>query len=263
VLTPPLPVASDGKQRLEAIRARGWSLPPREHPLSRLQGRRLGAYRLLALLGPKNSVGARYFQLFLVDSQARLSDQPIALGLHSSGRFSGHNWIDLIRYQGMPAFEGERLDLAAKGLGRRLFHLLSDLVPPGGHLMVEYESPSQRVSERMLGLGYPPATTPLGHLLLLAGCRSFRDWYIAEGGREGPRKLQGFKPLDETVAQARAEALRRELSERLSRPAVPQHGEWERTARRLARAALRALAREQGRYRCPPNPWIQVCRTHL
>jgi len=229
---------------VDFLLARGWSLPAGDHPLGRLHGRRLAARRLLALLGPKNNVGARYFQLFLVDSQARLSDKPIALGLHSSGRFPGYNWIDLVRYQGMPTFEGEPLDLAARGMDRRLFQLLSDLVPPGGHLMVEYESPSQRESERMLGLGYPPAATPLGHLLLRAGCRSFRDWYIAEGGREGPRKLQGFKPLDEAAALAKTEELRQALSALLSLPQAPEHGERGRTARRLARAALRALARE-------------------
>ena len=196
---------------------------------------------MLALLGHKNNVGARYFQLFLADGQGRLSDEPIGMGLHNSGRFPGYNWIDLIRYQGAAVFGGKTLDLATEGLDRGLFWLFSELAPPGGHLMVEYESPSQRESERILGLGYPPIATPLGQLLFQAGCRSFRDWYIAEGGREGPRKLQGFKPPDENDARAKTEALRRDLTELLSRPQIPRHGGWGRTARRLARAALRAL----------------------
>jgi len=232
---------TSGDRRLEALLARGWSLPAEEHPLGRLQGRKLGAFRVLTLLGPKNGVGARYFQLFLADGQGRLSDEPIVLGLHNSGRFPGYNWIDLIRYPGAAVFGAKTLDLATEGLDRGLFRLLSELVPPGGHLMVEYESPSQRESERILGLGYPPIATPLGQLLFQAGCRSFRDWYIAEGGREGPRKLQGFKPADESVARAKTEALRRDLSELLSRPPVSKHGEWERTAHRLTRAALRTL----------------------
>ena len=229
---------------MEPLLARGWSLPAEEHPLGRLQDRSLGACRLLVLLGPKNNVGSRYFQLFLTDDRGRLSDDFVALGLHNAGRYPGYNWIDLIRYQGAPAFEGEVVELAEKGRARRLFRSLSELVPPGGHLMVEYESPGQRESERLLALGYPPATTPLGRLLFQAGCRSFRDWYISEGGREGPRKLQGFKPLDEAVAVARSEALHRELSALLSRPPAPQHGERGRAARRVAREVLRALARE-------------------
>lgn len=233
------------RRRLEALLARSWALPAAEHPLGRLQGRSLGGYRLLALLGPKNQVGARYLQLFLVDSRGRLSDEATVVGLYNSGRFPGFNWIDLILYHGMPAFEGDPLRLEEAGRARRLFRLLSSLVPAGGHLMVEYESASQRESERLLALGCPPAATPLGYLLFLAGCRSFRDWYISEGGREGPRKLQGFKPLDETVARDRAASLGDELSKFLSSPAAPRHGQSGRTARRLAQAVLRALASEQ------------------
>lgn len=241
-----LPLGEADRRRLEPLMARGWTLPGgREHPLGRLQGKRVGPYRFLLLLGPRNSVGARYFQLYLVDGEGRLSDEPVAFGLHNSGPFPGYNWIDLIRYQGRPAFRGQALDLAARGLDRRLLRLLSALVPPGGHLMVEYESPSQGESARILGQGLPAAASPLGYLLLLAGCLSFRDWYIPEGGREGPRKLQGFKPLSDELARERAQALRRELEALLSRPLGRGARPWERTVRRLARAALRALDRGQ------------------
>ena len=110
--------------------------------------------------------------------------------------------------------------------------------------MVEYDSPAQRESERILTLDYPPVTSPLGYLLFRAGCGSFRDWYISEGGREGPRKLQGYKPLTEALARERTAALRRQLEELLARPETPQHGEHGRTARRLAAAVTREL--EQG-----------------
>ncbi len=237
----------EARSRLQAPLSRRWSLPPDEHPLAGLHQQKLGPHRLLVLLGPKNSVGARYFQLFLVDPQGRLSRQPLALGLWNSGPFPGYNWVELARYDARPTFDGERLDLAAARLDRRLFRLLSQLVPPGGHLMVEYESPGQRASERILGLGYPPVTSPLGYLLFRAGCRSFRDWYIAEGGREGPRKLQGYKPLTEALATERTEALRRQAEELLARPETPQHGEHGRTARRLAAAVLEELRRDEGR----------------
>jgi hypothetical protein len=79
-----------------------------------------------------------------------------------------------------------------------------------------------------------------------AGCRSFRDWYISEGGREGPRKLQGFKPLDEAIARERTAALRRQVEELLARPESPRHGEHGRVARELARAVLDVLE-EEGR----------------
>jgi hypothetical protein len=241
---PPLPTHPDDRRRLDALLARTWTLAEqRSHPLGRLQGLPLGRYRLLALLGPKNNVGARYLQLLLVDSAGRMAAEAVAFGLHNSGPYPGYNWAEVIRYEPSPRFGAETADLRSEKLEEPLFRALSDLVPAGGHLMVEYESPAQKESERILALGYPPVTSPLGFLLFRVGCRSFRDWYISEGGREGPRKLQGYKPLNETLAGERTAALRREVEACLARPGSPQHGEYGRTARRLAQAALQALER--------------------
>jgi len=237
------------RQRIAALLERGWSLPARgDHPLGGLQGAVVGPARLLVLLGPKNSVGASYFQAFLRLADGDLSSDPLLLGLHNSGRYPAYNWIDVIRYEDSTIFEsGERLDLAARRLDRRLFHLLGQLIPPGGHLMVEYESEGQRPTERMLTLGMPPVATPLGYLFFLSGCGgSFRDWYISEGGREGPRKLQGFRPLDAEDARRKAQSMAEELRQFLARAARKEQREWERLARRLARRVLRRLGRVDG-----------------
>ena len=228
------------RARIETLLAKGWS-PPGEHPLSRLHGACLDDHRLLVLLGPKNNVGSRYFQLFLADNQRRLGDEPLALGLYNSGSFPAYNWIELTQYRPVQRFAGQVADLASQGLDRKLFETLSALVPPGGHLMVEYDSPGQRVSERMLTRGYPPVVSPLGHLMFRAGCRSFRDWYISEGGREGPRKLQCFKPLNEDIRREKEERLREELIAFLSRSQGPARDEWLELARRTAREVLTAL----------------------
>lgn len=231
-----LPQRGD-RQRIAALLERRWSLPAREdHPLGRLQGRALGPARLLVLLGPKNAFGASYFQVFLRLASGRLSAEPLLLGLHNSGRYPAYNWIDVIQYQNSAAFEG------SEGLDRRLFRLLSQLIPAGGHLMVEYESEGQRLTERMLSLGVPPVATPLGYLFFLSGCgASFRDWYISEGGREGPRKLQGFKPLDAEDARRKAQSMAEELRQFLARAPSKEHRQQEGLARRLARRVLRQL----------------------
>lgn len=88
---------------------------------------------------------------------------------------------------------------------------------PGGSVMVAYAGDE---TERALRRKVPPAATPIGFALLAAGCRWFKDWYYAEGGREGGTKLQGTLPLDETH-RARAErALRAELCEFVTRPGI-------------------------------------------
>ncbi|GAG02366.1 unnamed protein product, partial [marine sediment metagenome] len=57
---PPLPTHAQDRRRLDALLSRAWALAEeKDHPLGRLQGITLGRYRLLALLGPKNNVGAR------------------------------------------------------------------------------------------------------------------------------------------------------------------------------------------------------------
>ena len=258
---PPLLTDAQDKRRLDALLSRAWTLAREAaHPLGGLQGLSLGPYRLLALLGPKNNVGARYFQLLLVDSAGRMGEDAVAFGLHNAGPYPGYNWVEVFRYDPTSRIQGEAADLRATGpsaglrtsLEQELICALAGLAPAGGHLMVEYESPAQKESERILGLGYPPVTSPLGYLLFSAGCRSFRDWYISEGGREGPRKLQGYKPLNEAVAKERTEALRRQVGECLARPEAAAHGEHGRTARRLAKAVLEALSGEQG----PASPPI-------
>lgn len=72
---------------------------------------------------------------------------------------------------------------------------------PGASLMVAYEGDE---TERALRRKVPTAATVVGLALLAAGCRWFKDWYFAEGGREGGTKLQGTVPVDETH-RARAE----------------------------------------------------------
>ena len=228
----------EARERLQPLLSRKWTVPG-DHPLAALDGRRLGGYRLLVLLGPKNNVGSPYFRLFLVDPGGPdlIGEPPLALGLYGAGPFPAYNWVELVRYEPVVSFGGERLDLP-------LFQALSELVPAGGHIMCEYDSPGQQATARILTLGYPQVTSPTGSLMFQAGCRSYRDWYISEGGREGPRKLQGFKPLNADIARDKSEKLRQELVELLSRPESPGPERWRDIARRLGQAALDQLNRE-------------------
>ncbi|MCH7954089.1 MAG: DUF1122 family protein [Chloroflexi bacterium] len=239
------------RARIEDLLSRKWSLPG-EHPVSALDGLALGDCRTVAILGPKNAVGSRYFQLFLADSAGRLADGALALGLHNSGAYPGFNWIEMIQYNEQPTFtpesssplprsgegRGVRVSLWDSGLDKPLFQALSGLVPAGGHLMVEYDSPGHRATERILALRYPVAASPIGFRMFGAGVRSYRDWYIAEGGREGPRKLQGFKPLNAEIAAEKTAALRAELEEMLASPLDDGHGQWGQLARTLGRRVL-------------------------
>jgi len=244
-------LAPEARARVEALLVKHWSLPG-DHALGRLQGAVLGEYRLIALLGPKNNVGSRYFQLILADGEGRLSHSagsgeapdPLALGMHNTGPYPAFNWIEMTQYREVLRIGGETLDLPATRLDRALFELLAQFVPAGGHMMVEYDSPTHRATARMLTLGLPPVCSPIGYLMFGTGCRSYRDWYISEGGREGPRKLQGFMPLNDEIRREKTGKLGEELSAFLSRSDGEPSDEWREVARRTARDVLAALSEE-------------------
>jgi hypothetical protein len=61
--------------------------------------------------------------------------------------------------------------------------------------MVEYDSAQRAETAEALAHNVPHVASPLGAMLFRAGFGAhFKDWQIAEGGSEGPRKLQAYKP---------------------------------------------------------------------
>ena len=216
-----------------------------DHPLRRLDGRPLAGGRLRLVPGPTSRFGALYFSLHL-ERDGSLSSEPVLVALHHSGRYPSYNWIEVAQLNDEISFEagdsGSPLSLGVAGL-HRLMALLGQLIPPGGHLMTEYESPRWTLTARALNLGAPPAATELGDLLKAAGCAaSIRNWHIAEGGREGPRKLQGFKPLDEGRARAARRARDQELREFLAAPDSGTQHDSLVDARRRARRLLKVMS---------------------
>jgi hypothetical protein len=241
-VTSPLdPLTRESQARIQQLLASNkWTLPG-DHPIAGLDGLRLGDVNVLALLGPKNAVGSRYFQLFAADSGGRLADEALAIGLQNAGPFPAFNWIELSQWREKLMFGDVPRELWSEGLLTPLFARLSEFAPPGGHLMAEYDSPTHRATERILTLRYPAATSPIGYLMFEQGVRSYRDWYISEGGREGPRKLQGYVPLNNEIAAEKSHKLRSEVAAMMARPDEPQHGEWGRLARDLGKKVLERL----------------------
>jgi len=172
----------------------------KDHPLQRLKNRPLGEYRLhLQPLKQLRLSGWRGFSLALKDREGTLAQPPVVEGIYSSGGKDGVKpWMDITVTEGVRFGSGRRLDLRQTGLMHELFRSLARLIPPGGHLMVSYEDsdPLHGETDRALAAGVPPILTPLGFLLFMSGFRLVKNWYLSEGGHEGPRKLWGEKPLD-------------------------------------------------------------------
>ena len=218
-------------------------------PLSEADGRRLGAFTLVLcdVKGLRRS-GWREFSLCLKDLQGTLLRQPVIRGIYSRGGKDGvRGWMDIDYWEDIPFDDGEpdgpRLSLRTERLDREIFRLLGEAIPPGGHLMVSYEGEQEIHAEtlRELAKGVPPAATALANLLFFGGFRHVKDWYLAEGGMEGPRKLWGEKAPDSAWERAFGEWTMRQIVPFLERTPSPENESHLEAAKRRAEEVLRTI----------------------
>lgn len=234
-------------QRSIAGLGSGWTLADDKHPLGSLQDKEAGPYRVVVAVGNKNGFGATYFRIFIQNGSGELGQQPVLTGLHGQGKYPGQNWIEVMSLSLRVRFATGVGDMSLEeGLILSLFKYLVDMLPPGGHMMIEYDSAEQQDTADSLALGVPPVATPLGAALFWAGCGfGFKDWYFAEGGSEGPRKLQGHKALDSKHARVRTLQIEEELRTFLRNSPKRESSELEMAARGRALHVLDEVRRRQ------------------
>lgn len=210
--------------------------------LDDLAGARVGRFRLKVVERHPAEGAGRFHVAFGLEGEDAPSG-PILSGLYSAGVPPKHvrGWIDATYGGTAEAASGGRVSLRDLGVEDPLFDLLGTVIPPNGWLALAYETlgvdtPLLKETRRRLSLGAPPLVTPLGRLLHRAGCGwHIRDWYVAEGWREGPRKLQGFKPADDESERRRKAETRADLRVFLARSeGDPNLAEARRDAQRLA-----------------------------
>ncbi|MDH5707365.1 MAG: DUF1122 family protein [Candidatus Aminicenantes bacterium] len=217
--------------------------------LNNLHGKKLNGHFLhLGELKQLRLSGWKGFKLFLTNPQGLLSENPVIKGIYSSGGKDGvRPWMDVdyreeLEFSGFPE-RREKFSLSSSRLDQKLFGLLGGLIPPGGHFMVSYEGEQKVHTDTIqsLSAGVPPATTPLGHLVFRSGFQYIKDWYLAEGGFEGPRKIWGEKAPDELWAQNFYERTAEQVSQFLKKPVSSAYRALIKAARKRAEETMKII----------------------
>ena len=219
--------------------------------LKRLQGKRLNGLTLhLGEIKQLRLSGWKGFKLYLQDSKGLRSELPVIKGIYSVGGKDGVKaWMDL-EYREELAFSkgGKSLasfSLSSSHIDQRLFSHLGDIIPPGGHLMVSYEGGQKihTMTLKSLSSGIPPVLTPLGVLIFRAGFHYIKDWYLAEGGHEGPRKIWGEKAPDAKWVKIFLEMTTQQIKTFLDKKSSLSLTELEKPARKRAKEILNIISR--------------------
>lgn len=210
--------------------------------LERLQGLKLNGFSLhLGEVKQLRLSSWKGFKLFLKNPQKLLSLSPVVKGIYSTGaKYGVKPWLD-IEYWEELEFPGKKesdkkFSLRFKNTQNQLFFYLSKLIPPGGHLMLSYEG-EQTIHEetrKSLSIGVPPVATSLGYLIFKAGFQYIKNWYLSEGGFEGPRKLWGEKAPDEEWTRIFNKRTGQEIKKFMDKKFSPEYKSLEETARQRA-----------------------------
>jgi hypothetical protein len=187
-------------------------------------------------------VGWLYVDLALAEREQHSS--PFVTAIVSGGGRGVRQWVECRIFPQVEFPGGRTVDARKMGLEAAIIGRLADLIPPGGHLMIDYDSGGQDLTLAELVAQVPPPASYLGELMFRAGFRGqFKDWYFSEGGHEGPRKLQANKS---PTAEAERAAIRDHmwLLRQFVRRRLPSGASAEVIANAVARA--RGLIKDFG-----------------
>jgi len=210
--------------------------------LEGLQNRALGPYTLQVQCVPRRRVGHFDLDIFLKDKKGQCSGEPIVTGIYSKGNPSSRifGWLD-IHYLDRFAFDNGDAGVLSEqeGLAEGLFGMLGDCVPPGGMIMCSYvtdmawgiESLLHEVTRRCIALNsleIPPAATPMGRLLVAAGCCNIK---AGAYDVQGSSRLAGEKALDKEYEKRFRQRLIKQLEGYVGRGPNPEYQDIEDTCR--------------------------------
>lgn len=146
-----------------------------------------------------------------------IDDMPLMDVTIASGRADVYNYIELYNMRPEVNAAGRETDYFGSKLEDMVLGFFSRPLGRADIIHVEYAKDSRTWSE--LQAGVPVVLSRLGCKLFSLSFTWFKDWYIAEGWREGPVKLTAEKPVDEEMVVRNLSSHKAEIDQYLKKSA--------------------------------------------
>lgn len=106
-------------------------------------------------------------------------------------------WIEIFNINNEISIGNKSLVYFNSNLEDTILSIFSQLLDRGESIYVEYYNDIE--TKKQLEANIPPVVSRLGYKLFTLGFTWFKNWYFPEGFMEGNMKLQGEKPLNDTL----------------------------------------------------------------
>ncbi len=229
-----------------------WQPVPDSHPLAVIDGTNVGqGVRLVVEVEPASRTAptttgsASRFRAYFDSDEFGRTQMPFMQGFHHPGVGNAPGWLRVTKTSALIQVEQGEVEVP-EGIELLVIQALASVVPPGGQLLMEYDSSHRRSTARALAQGVPPIATPLGGMMFSSGCGvAFTDRYGTGGGADDPRSLQGFRALDVEHEMRRGPQMLAEL-ERFMATSAELDWDLQVKCRPLAEAAITVLRARLG-----------------
>jgi hypothetical protein len=151
----------------------------------------------------------------------------------ASGRADVYNYIELYNIMPRVKVGEEVVYYYGSPLEEAVLAFFAPRLGPADLLHVEYTKDKETREELLARV--PPPLSRLGFKMFSLGLTWFKDWYIAEGWKEGPIKLTGERPLDAEMVRRNAGDIKAAVEAYLEKTA-------DENLRRRAQQVLRKAA---------------------
>ena len=224
------------------------------NPLMQIHSQKIGPYVTQLQIQPKRKKGHFDIDLFLKNSDGKLSQKPLIRGIYSKGNVSQNiqGWLD-IHYSDQADFGSSKTVILSKfdHCAEHVFKMIGRVIEPGGMIFVsiitdivwEIESEFHKMTRKCMdirSLKIPAASTPLGRLIFISGCQNVKSQAFDV---QGSSRIAGEKALNPDIEKEFLRKIQTQLQEFLNRKDQKEWMKYHKICRSNAKDILNRLSK--------------------